>query len=807
MTGDLLVRSLGWTVRKIGRQTLAAWFLLASILLCTVLGLDPILREVGASLLLSMGAAGLLGGWYLADSRLTRSLRLVLGLLFGPGYVLLQVGRLHALLLAFVLAANRLAGQLLSMSPGRPYADPWPAIQALGELAQGSLVIVQRSGAWLVRLLSGAPGFDPIATALLWSLGVWAVSYWAAASLRSGRAPLTAVLPAGLLLGASLAAARAATTPLVFLLALTLLLMGWNTAARRQWTWESEGIDYSEDLRVEIGLAVAGVVIILTVLAAISPALTLRGMRDFFQALRPSTAEDDRLADSLGLDRRPAEPAARPDAGQESLPASEQSQGLIESLRRGGLPRRHLLGTGPELSKEIVMTISTGELPPVPQAVLQNAAAPRYYWSGLTYDIYTGRGWATGPTRQEEYGADEAAGPTGPSELKVLQQDVRPVADLGGLVYFAGELHALDQPYAVTWRRPPGQDPFSGDAFGATSSAGTYRADSIMPTASIEELRLAGTNYPDWVRQRFLQLPDSMPARVLDLARELTATQETPYDRAAAIEAYLRQYPYTLDIGLPPSGVDVADYFLFDLKEGYCDYYATAMVVLARAAGLPARMATGYAPGRYEYESARYVVTEADAHSWPEVYFPGYGWVGFEPTGGLAALNRSGAPAAPQAQRESQPAALSLLSAIAWGRILGWIAAVLAGIAALILAWIASEPWRLVLLSPRAALRGAYRDIYRTGQKFGLGTRRGITPQELGALLGGSLEQAAGGSRWESFLTPGKQEIEEIAALYARSLYSPEAPRSAEKRRVIRTWSRLRWRLWLARVGLVRKGR
>ena len=84
---------------------------------------------------------------------------------------------------------------------------------------------------------------------------------------------------------------------------------------------------------------------------------------------------------------------------------------------------------------------------------------------------------------------------------------------------------------------------------------------------------------------------------MLDLAKELTANMANPYDKAKAIEAYLRTYPYSLDIKPPPPDRDVADYFLFDQKIGYCDYYATSMVVLSRAVGLPARLVIGYANG------------------------------------------------------------------------------------------------------------------------------------------------------------------------------------------------------------------
>ena len=89
-------------------------------------------------------------------------------------------------------------------------------------------------------------------------------------------------------------------------------------------------------------------------------------------------------------------------------------------------------------------------------------------------------------------------------------------------------------------------------------------------------------DYPQQIRQYYLQLPDDLPARVRNLAFEITVNQTNPYDQAAAIETYLRQYPYTLDVPAPPAGRDQADFFLFDLQQGYCDYYATTMVVLAR---------------------------------------------------------------------------------------------------------------------------------------------------------------------------------------------------------------------------------
>jgi hypothetical protein len=135
-----------------------------------------------------------------------------------------------------------------------------------------------------------------------------------------------------------------------------------------------------------------------------------------------------------------------------------------------------------------------------------------------------------------------------------------------------------------------------------------------------------------------LQLPESLPAHLPLLAEQITAGQETPYDQAAAIEAFLRQFPYNQQIEGPKPGQDGVDYFLSEVKQGYCDYYASAMVVLLRSVGVPARYVRGYSQD--VKQEGLYHVLERDGHAWPEVFFPGYGWIEFEPTAGEPLLVR-----------------------------------------------------------------------------------------------------------------------------------------------------------------------
>ena len=150
-----------------------------------------------------------------------------------------------------------------------------------------------------------------------------------------------------------------------------------------------------------------------------------------------------------------------------------------------------------------------------------------------------------------------------------------------------------------------------------------YTFVSAVTEAAIEDLERAGTEYPAAIVDRFLQMPPEFSPQVAALAQSLTAGAATPYAKAKAIEAYLRTIPYNDAIPAPPASVDPLEYFLFDLKQGYCDYYATAMAMMLRSVGVPARAVSGYAEGIYDPEAGLYFVTERDAHTWVEVFFPG----------------------------------------------------------------------------------------------------------------------------------------------------------------------------------------
>jgi protein-glutamine gamma-glutamyltransferase len=159
-----------------------------------------------------------------------------------------------------------------------------------------------------------------------------------------------------------------------------------------------------------------------------------------------------------------------------------------------------------------------------------------------------------------------------------------------------------------------------------------YDAVSEIPRDMDESLRQAPDSYPNSIREAYLQLPKDLDPRIPDLARRMIANARTPLDRARAIERYLQaNYTYTLtQVG--PSPADPLAHFFFDTRAGHCEYFASAMTVLLRVVGVPARYVTGFMGGEYNDVGGDYIIRARYAHSWVEAYFPGYGWVTFDPT-------------------------------------------------------------------------------------------------------------------------------------------------------------------------------
>jgi transglutaminase-like putative cysteine protease len=159
-----------------------------------------------------------------------------------------------------------------------------------------------------------------------------------------------------------------------------------------------------------------------------------------------------------------------------------------------------------------------------------------------------------------------------------------------------------------------------------------YIGLSQLPPLNKARLEAAGTDYPPDISEKYLQLPLELDARIPALAISATSRGVTPYDKAAVLENFLKtKYAYTLNLTGNP-GKDPLAHFLFETRAGHCEYFASAMTVMLRIMGIPAREVNGFLPGEYNDLGGDYIVRASDAHSWVEAYFPGSGWIVFDPT-------------------------------------------------------------------------------------------------------------------------------------------------------------------------------
>jgi transglutaminase-like putative cysteine protease len=158
-----------------------------------------------------------------------------------------------------------------------------------------------------------------------------------------------------------------------------------------------------------------------------------------------------------------------------------------------------------------------------------------------------------------------------------------------------------------------------------------YSGFSLLPPLNALKLRAASTEYSPDIMETYLQIPPLDP-RIPEFAKEITKNARTPFDKAVAIESYLRnRFTYTLNLAGKP-GDDPLAHFLFETRAGHCEYFASAMTIMLRTLGIPSREVNGFLPGEYNDLGGDYIVRASDAHSWVEVYFPGMDWQTFDPT-------------------------------------------------------------------------------------------------------------------------------------------------------------------------------
>lgn len=245
------------------------------------------------------------------------------------------------------------------------------------------------------------------------------------------------------------------------------------------------------------------------------------------------------------------------------------------------------------------------------------------YWRGRSYDRFDGVRWSRSARLTPSMGLDRWYEGWGATRLNYRVY----ATPLDVKVLFT--LHPALTVQATEPRIQPLFDN-SGDHIYWGSGSPVYDVVSVTARPDAERLRSARRGYSP-ARLHYTQLP-RLPQRVPDLAQRLTQDVTNNYDRVVAIEQFLRtEFDYTLD--LPRSAREATlDYFLFDRRAGHCEYFSTAMVVMLRTLGVHAREVNGFRGGVWNNFGEFLAVTQNEAHSWVEVWFPEFGWVPFDPT-------------------------------------------------------------------------------------------------------------------------------------------------------------------------------
>ncbi|MGB8645562.1 MAG: transglutaminaseTgpA domain-containing protein [Anaerolineae bacterium] len=517
----------------------------------------------------------------------------ILGLLFGALVARLRLPGWFAHLL--MLLEGTFVTVFLMSSIVQPSFATW---------SEKLLIMEMRLGRWVAAVSSGGVGTDALLFAILLCALAWLIGYTAAWSVFRSHEPWGAILPSGaaLMLNQFYAPPQSGIILMIFLLVAMLLLVR-ITLLKRQEGWRRHSIRFANDIGFDFityGVVFSGIVILASWLVP---------------PTAPSPQWFSGITDTV---RGPW-------------------QDLSDSVSRAFTTVRQVNTGGPTtmFGSSLAMggPVRLGNRP-----VLDVTASQGRYWRAVTFDKYTGTGWVSSSSQSESLPAwDDRMQPAPVAASRPVTQTVRVLLAGDNLVVSSTEplkvSEAVDVRYALLriTQQSGYQDVSSLRLQRRVGVDDTYTVVSMVTGADEETLRHAPTNYPLDIRQRYLQLPDTVPSRVHDLAVQLTVKQANNYDKARAIEQYLRTHiTYDENVAAVPEGRDGVDYTLFDRPAGYCNYYASAMLVLAREIGIPARIVSGYSNG--ESDNGVYHLNEGQAHTWPELYFGSLGWIPFEPT-------------------------------------------------------------------------------------------------------------------------------------------------------------------------------
>jgi transglutaminase-like putative cysteine protease len=399
----------------------------------------------------------------------------------------------------------------------------------------------------------------------------------------------------------------------VFVLVFLLFALGALVQMNLSEAQERAGLGATRGRDLALGVVVPGFLAVVVVgLLCFSLLPQRQGMN---LTMMPTSAFQDVAASFSGGVQNPyyePPPGGDPFAGppQAISPFSYHGFNQYMDLRSRG-----------RLSEEVVMKVRSEESVP---------------YRGVVFDEYNGKGWeistdaetlTSDSPRFDMYAARNTEPPQGPT--RDVAQVFHIEEDSSNVIFGAYQPETIFFPTSSIK-----VDPYNSLRAPYEIPAGsTYSVISQVPNASPNQLRSAGTYYPEEIVERYTGLPPTGLQRTRELARELTEGATNRYDAVLMMNEHLKEnYPYDLSIPPQRQEMDAVEYFLFEQKRGYCEQFSSSLAVMSRSLGIPARVATGYVPGEYNPFTGLREVRASDAHAWVEVYFPGYGWSTFDPT-------------------------------------------------------------------------------------------------------------------------------------------------------------------------------
>jgi hypothetical protein len=414
----------------------------------------------------------------------------------------------------------------------------------------------------------------------------------------------------------------------VFLIASLLLLLRFNLYESMH-RWRKQGLRYAEDLGWDV--MQAGALISIGIL--------------IFSWILPGSYTDPTLAQIWNANSNPWTQL------QNTWNRVISVTGGSNPANRGNFRDTLVLGGNPNLTNQVVFTVQ-----------LSDTTNGNQYLESLSYDKYDGHAWTDSPLDSTllKANAPITASSIGTHAVKQKISVVNPPGEQYPYLLGASEISSISVPAKVqespdtgtpvAWL---GQNGYLVAGANYTVTSDVSSADEptlstiLMPQnapktlAPDENTQVPVTYYNPSILTMYTQLPKLDP-RIAKLAQSITQGKTTMYDKVVALETYLRShYTYNVNIHRPSEEEGVA-WFLFDNpnKDGFCNYFSSAMTVMARSLGIPARVTVGYTSGTYDGKNKQSVIRGTDAHSWTQVYFAGYGWINFEPSASFAQFTR-----------------------------------------------------------------------------------------------------------------------------------------------------------------------